>query len=370
MKEFLIKILIFSLSILIFFTPAFIILKCTGESYTSLKSLIEENNPYLVGYAYSDDAYKFLQWYNIHTKSRFDVLSIGSSRVTQFREKMFSSRFYNSSFTVFRISEFIPYLNCITPNKYPQHVIIGLDQWMFTDNFSDEFSHILPASYWTQEYIDYPNNTTYTKVYKDILRGKYNLNILFPDTSIMKVGINARVNNFGIRNDGSLSYGRKIDKFYEQDTINFFYAITKIENNEDLFGWTHSVYSQSLNELFHILDFCHKRKIDVTGFCPPFTDTIYNMMIESGNYQYLDKLPVKLDSIFKIFDYEFFNYPTASSCNSNDLEFIDGFHGSEVSYARLLLDMLSKGSKLNELVDQQRLNDDLKNKINRYKVYK
>ena len=60
MKRFLSKIVIFLLGLVLFFIPPLLVLKCTGESYTSLRPIIENNDHYLIGYAYNDDAYKFL----------------------------------------------------------------------------------------------------------------------------------------------------------------------------------------------------------------------------------------------------------------------------------------------------------------------
>ena len=115
MNLFLKKTLIFIFVIVGFLSPPFFILKCSGESYTSYKLIINKSEDYLVGFRYNDDAYRYIKWYTISSKLKHNIISLGSSRVLQFRKEMFSSSFYNSGMTIFRITEFLPYLKSIPP---------------------------------------------------------------------------------------------------------------------------------------------------------------------------------------------------------------------------------------------------------------
>ena len=73
---------------------------------------------------------------------------------------------------------------------------------------------------------------------------------------------------------------------------------------------------------------------------------------------------------FNKYDYEFYNYPSGELLDSNDNHFIDGNHGGEFVYANILIDIFKKHSILNEVIDIDKLNNDLKNKKNDFILYK
>ncbi len=55
--------------------------------------------------------------------------------------------------------------------------------------------------------------------------------------------------------------------------------------------------------------------------------------------------------------------------NSNDGETIDGFHGSQGAYLKMLIYMLDNGSKLNHYTDIEKPKNDLNNRQSNYAIY-
>ena len=76
-----------------------------------------------------------------------------------------------------------------------------------------------------------------------------------------------------------------------------------------------------------------------------------------------------LKPLFDEFKYEFYDFSSASSCASNDNEMLDGFHGGEVTYLRILIKMLETNSGLSGIMNKSQLEDDLQNKYNNFIVY-
>jgi hypothetical protein len=94
------------------------------------------------------------------------------------------------------------------------------------------------------------------------------------------------------------------------------------------------------------------------------------LVSSSGNYKYIQRIPEKCNSIAKKNGFECFDFTSSTTIHSGDNEFIDGFHGSEKAYVKMLIKMLEAESILNKKTKIDRLNKDLKNSISDYQVYK
>jgi hypothetical protein len=92
-------------------------------------------------------------------------------------------------------------------------------------------------------------------------------------------------------------------------------------------------------------------------------------MLGTGDYDYLKDLPFQLESVFADSGFEFYNFPNVSSSGSSDAEVIDGFHGGELTYGKMLIKMLESGSELNNITNLERLKKDVNNPVNRYLLY-
>lgn len=124
-----------------------------------------------------------------------------------------------------------------------------------------------------------------------------------------------------------------------------------------------------MDELKIFLDFCKKQDIHVISFLPPFADEVYEAMLKSGNHDYIGKVYDALKPIYKQYQFELYNYSKMAYFNSDDSEVHDGWHGGEVAYLRILMDMLEKGSQLNKYTNLERPREDFKNRIHRYAAY-
>ena len=104
----------------------------------------------------------------------------------------------------------------------------------------------------------------------------------------------------------------------------------------------------ALREIDALLDFCRERKIDVIGFLPPHAHAVWTAMEALGpKYDYIRKLEPALRTRFETRGFEFYDFSDFAMIGAPDTEAIDGYHGSERTYLRLLIARLERGSRLN-----------------------
>ena len=373
MKKFCLKLAVFILPLFVFLVPPVYILKHSGENFNDLDATIKSDKKTIIGYSYNEKNYRYLKWKELMLQKQCEVVALGSSRVLQFRKNMFETRFYNAGYTISGVADFVPFLQSIPKEKYPKYLIIGLDQWMFNKNW-DEIETIKKTSFWTEAFHKNPDIKTIIKVWDDLLASKYSLSMPNRKNEIALIGLNACVNNLGFRNDGSMEYGNDIDKKIANDTTakdyKFNDTFSRIDDERIQFKPGSNIYPKAISELEKLLFYCKNNRIHVVAFLPPFADAVNKKMDDSKKFTYKDGIYEKCSPLFRKYSFELYDYSNLKTVNSNDSEVIDGFHGSEITYAKMLLHMLNSGSRLKEVSNSVKLESDLKNPINRYTVYK
>lgn len=366
LRLFVRRILMFAVPAVLVVAPAVTILAWSGESFRNVdEALVQlDEQPLLTGYAYNEFNYGYLKYSRLTSLPRQSVVALGSSRVLAFREEMFRSSFYNAGYTVSPVEEFREFLSNVPETLSPEILVIGIDQWMFNRTWIDQSN--TDKSRWTKNQSDslQLGLKTIPKLYKDLARGKIGFGKTPEDGGVVCVGLNAICNQMGFRNDGSFSYGTEVTKLLKTDPL-----------NEDLpfprgtrFAPANVVDAEAKQELKELLVYCSDRGINVVGFLPPFMDRLYEQMLASGEHEYVANLGTELRPLFDDFGFEFHEFQSMHSCGSDDSEAIDGFHGSDVTYVRMLLKMLEQGSILAEHIDESRLRTQLAERQNRYSV--
>ena len=368
MRKFLIRFCVFLLPCIVFLSIPLYILIITGEKFKNIDSVVNDNEKYLIGYAYDERSYGYLKYLEI-TKSKYKVIALGSSRVLQFRNQMFTTSFYNAGYTIQVIEDFIPFLENIPSSKTPKYLIIGLDQCMFNEFWNSDFS-ISDKNKWQHSFYKYPTFGTIMKIWKDVIDGKIQFHA---DNSIKRIGVNAVMNNTGFRNDGSMYYGGQIDKLIRNDSSANDYLFNdtfdRIYKGNRRFEYGNAIDVKTISQIHELLQYCKKRNIKLIAFLPPFADSVFSKMINSGKYDYIKEIYANLKPVFDEFGFELYDFSSASSCASNDNEMIDGFHGGEATYIKMLIKMLEGNSILSEIVDKPQLEQEFKKRNNNFIIY-
>ena len=376
MKKFICKTAFFIFPIVLLVLPIILTLKISRENYTSINQIILNEQKGLIGYIYNEQNYNYIKWTTIVKRKRHSVIALGSSRVLQFREEMFDAPFYNAGFTISSVSDYKPFLQSLPKTKLPNVLIIGLDQWMFNSAWPDQSSS-KEQSYWKNSFHFIPSLTILKLCLKDLFNGKYSFKDLINKSTEkeknLKIGINAIFNDTGLRNDGSMLYGSQIKKLLQQDStasdFEFKDTFSRIEKGDRRFQYGSVISTNFNDQLDELLEFCESNQIYVIAFLPPFANEVQSKIKENGNYTYMNEATEVARVHLKKYNFEFWDLSDLNLYGSNDKEVIDGFHGGELTYQKMLIYMLEHNSELLEYTDSNRLKTDLQNQRNRYAVY-
>ena len=94
--------------------------------------------------------------------------------------------------------------------------------------------------------------------------------------------------------------------------------------------------SLHLSDFYEFISLLDDRGINYIVFFPPLAPSINDYMRDyMERYEYIDI--IKKDMLDN--NVEFFDYTDIRALDSVDCEFIDGFHGGEIAYLRILKDL-------------------------------
>jgi hypothetical protein len=358
LKLFVTKLILLIPVVLIISIPLLVLLK-SGE-LLSIDAIIgrqaQTQGVLGLGYGEPNPQYKLRAAVKYHPQ----ILAMGTSRTMQFRNYFFSTSFYNTGGGVGKIDDLQPFLEALPDNLLPKVLIVGLDQNFFNATFNilqpDRLelkkTPVVSAVYPTR------SNNMVLDFTKAVLQKKINMFDIFSYQG-PNIGIQAIIHQDGYRIDGSYQYGSVIsnprsDKFDD--------SFSRIDAGKDRFAYGDSVDPVALDRLNDFLQYCRKKHIYVVGFTPPYAKAVLLKMQQSGKYGYLDKVYPSLQQLFQKYNYPVYDFTDIESYGSSDLETIDGFHGTEVSYLRLLIKMAENDKTLSRYVNLESLQNMLDNR--------
>lgn len=353
---------------LIMLLPSYVVYR--GKEYFNTDEIVnyQLKNETIVGFGYKKNTEYKIRYYLNNYKP---VIALGTSRVMQFKKEFFKKEvFYNLGGVVYKIKDFNKFIDVIPKGKEPKIIIISLDQYFFNFNF-DKVKEIPNYNFLDsrEKKIDFSFNIkNVIKIYLDILyTKKIDLKKFKKNTEI---GLNAIFFKEGFLIDGSYRYGGIIDKnpTLEEKLKN---SLMKIKNKGERFEMGKEINKKAVEELKNFLVKCKERNIEVIGFLPPYSDNVLDeMKKESGNYAYVFDLYDELKDVFSEKEYNLFDFTSLKTFNGKQNEIIDGFHGSEVAYLRLFIEINKKNKKIREFSkEEELLKNDLKNRKSDLEVY-
>jgi len=154
--------------------------------------------------------------------------------------------------------------------------------------------------------------------------------------------------------DGSYYYTDIITgKSSNFQDVNFKDTKLRIKNGESKFEYGSVASEIHFQKFLELLQLFQKHNINVILFFPPLPSEI-NKEMKNFNYSYIQNLKEKFQRE-KIRFYDFTD--STQSLTTSDCEFIDGFHGGDVLYAKMLHYITSREPKLEGYVKQDYLVD-------------
>jgi hypothetical protein len=351
---------------IVFGTPALAL--WIGGEFTSPDTVIarqiKDDRLVLHGPAYTNSA-SYVKTHLL-TARRPQVLALGNSRVMQMRRSFFRPEvsFYNAGGIVARLRHFRAFLEELPPEALPKTLIIATDTSYFHPGF-DKLERDALDVLWLKEQI-----TTFTApgevyhnrwrdVWNGLRDGKIDVQRVLGGRGLStRIGFSAVCREQGFRNDGSYLYGGidlDISNPKHRD-YQFATTLKQVAAGKGRFPWGATPSEPALHEVDLLLDFCRAHGIDVIGFMPPHPHAVWAAMQALGDkYAYIEKLEPALRERFDARGFEFYNFSDFAMLGAPDSEAIDGFHGSERTYLRLLIAMLERGSRLNAVTNLDEL---------------
>lgn len=349
-KIFIKNIVIFLIPVIVFLLisqgPFYFAGYVSGE-FRDIDKAIEtqrEEHNILIGLGYNEQT----AYYKLCNANYYEapVIALGTSRVMQFKGECFNGNFYNCGGAV--SGNYNEYKNFLENLRYtPKMVVIGLDTWVFNDEWNrdvgnyDEFQVI--------HTVDREKKVLIKSIKQDWKDEKWEFKNLndYPNN----IGFNGRIKDAGFMYDGSYYYGYVYRSPEEQEDYQFSNTIGRIDTGTARFEWGEHIDEDTIVQLDNLLSYCKENNIEAIGFIAPFAPTVYKHMLDDGKFGYLSEITPECKILFDKYQFEFYDYVEVSQLGVTDDYFIDGFHGSEVAYAKIIMDMVEKDSKLSEYVN-------------------
>lgn len=343
--RFLVRLGLFLVPVALYFAVTISVLSSGGE-LIPLEAVAEAQmrDPTIIfGRAYRD---QFRLFKMVSTRLRNpEVLGLGSSRVMQLRSAMFVgdyATFYNAGGGAASIYEVRSFLEQLDQSKLPKVVIVNLDEEWFHPIYAEAARAAAP---WridsSQEDINQIFNLTRLML-ADILAGRY------PPTSIFEgrdpvyhapaIGIEAIIDASAFRSDGSHLYGPDITQS-ETDDERLAEIHDRIRTQGYRFVYGDIVDDSAITEVEALMQFARDAKIELILFSPPYAPSIYAAMVESGSYTYMFEAIDRIARLAAQYGIPYYNFMDGGMLGT-DGDFLDGLHGSEYIYLRMLLEML------------------------------
>ena len=270
-----------------------------------------------------------------------EVLVVGSSRVLLLRQSAFKSPMVNLGGSVNGVEQGHDLLNQVIAKK-PELVILGADIWWFNDQYvrSSSMSVSLPRS----DLAPKPRDPLQVIVW--LLTGKIAVSEMASSRGSLDIGIAGRAKD-GFGPDGSYYYTRVSTGKRTSGDIGFLDTFRRIGSGERRFEYGHTASRPKIDRFIELLEELEKNGIHVVVIFPPFATQVVKRLRSSRRYGYIRDLK----DVLKEKGLGIYDYSDTAKLGSTDCEFVDGFHGGEITYLRILKDIAERDQIVNAHVD-------------------
>lgn len=293
-------------------------------------------NNNLVGLATRNQFYYYKKAIYQITKPK--VLILGSSRVMEFRKESFKSSITNAGGAMNSINEGYSFIKEAFAANKPDLVILGLDYWWFNEIAHKPLqdvkpplklnhhislrSYLLPFSWLWQNKISISQ-------YVEML----NPFLLFKNDYENGIGVDAIVNNTGFSKDGSFVYTKTINGHEKCIDEKFHLCLENLRTGGLRFQYGDKVHDLHFTHLVNMINEIKKQGTELIIFIPPNAPTIVSSMKSyESQFKYITDLTEKLTKM----GLKVHNFHDPENLKSSDCEFLDGIHGGEITYVKIL----------------------------------
>ncbi|HRE32457.1 MAG TPA: hypothetical protein PLD88_10830, partial [Candidatus Berkiella sp.] len=316
---------------------------------------IAKNQQCIVGLATRNQGYYYKRALYQETKPK--VLILGSSRVMQFRKAFFSQSMINAGGAMNSINEGLSFLRDILAESMPDAVIIGLDYWWFNQQALEPSFTVKPPPKLSHSL----TLRSYLLPYKWLWQQKITLGQYFqrmnPFYSFLEhtedgIGVDGIFYQNGFAEDGSYVYTKTITGTEKNIDDRFELSFMSMAQNGPRFEYGEGVDSIHFKQFKEIVKLLADNKVKVYLFIAPLAPKIANKMDEyQKEYAFISGLRSELTAA----GISFIDFHHPDFIGATDCEFIDGIHGGDLVYAKILRSLAAAHPALNAYLDQEYL---------------
>lgn len=313
----------------------------SGE-LTRVSRIVEEqarqNHLYSTLTFYRFGVYKHELYKRLSREKDIKVIALGSSRVWQVVPQSFDEPFISLGSMVFGVEQAAYAVDAIYETHPPELVLFGIDYWWFDEDYVEPLRFYGPQ---VHEPRFAPPPSEYLQPWKWLAQGK-----LSPAKFVSVIlggdentGIAAIVSGDGFNRDGVPVFTREVSGAIDVKDAGFEASMKNIARGAGNFPHGEEVSAERWRKFMDVLATMKARGTEVVLFLPPIAPTVYEKMMESGEFGYIDDLVRRLraQDVF-----EFYDYTDPATIGATDCEFRDGLHGGTIVYRRVLRDMAQK----------------------------
>lgn len=293
----------------------------------------------------------------LYTAVKPEIITLGSSRVMQFRGRYFTKPYLNIGGTAGNLAVLRSTVDAMLKVHKPEAVILGLDFWWFTEAWEPDPFHEEPPTSGSYVY----TFDTFKAPYAWLVEGKISLReFLAPVAGRFRkdrYGIMAQSFDDGFASDGSWYYTAEITGRRKPFDFRFSDTLKQVRYGIKAFAPAPELSEAHVDALAEICCRLRSRGIKVFLFIPPLASRVLEVMQgERTRYPQL----FRLREVLEARGLAVMDFTNPRRFGASDCEFVDGFHGGDVVYARILRDMADRYAALLAYVDIQKLNDDIR----------
>jgi hypothetical protein len=292
---------------------------------------------------------------------RPQVLMVGSSRVTQFREAMLPGvRFYNASLSASSLWDVESFLSTLYAVHKPKLVLVGIDPWWF-DATRDPKPGRPTTVPWefspTEQVANLLRQAGNAREFMDMISSSIEV-VPDPLGRRTPVGYNATAKASGFRPDGSYQYGAVLlgkSPLYEQAAMDFRHGFEhdrdQVRRVAGRFGYVGAPSARAADTLRRIVRLNREAGVDLILFFPPLAHAVHDE-IEAmpAQREYFSRIAALTRDITAESDIEFHDFEDYATLGIDDSQTIDGIHVDEIGSLAELRAMAHGGGALSRMV--------------------
>lgn len=269
------------------------------------------------------------------------VMALGSSRTLAFRESYFSAPFACACLAVQDLPGVDAFLDALPHDAWPETVILGVDYWWLLDDYPETPEPILPRPDSTAA-----NLSKLLVPYGWLARGIVSLDDIVhmegrraAHIPLDRIGAQAKLVGRGYRPDGSLFDGYVLTTPGLAHIQRFETNIASIKAGAP--PWQRgALVGARLERLKSIVARIQQAGSKVIVILPPFPGRVMEALDANPQYAVLADVR-KSVSALPTETYDF----TDGRTLGDDCEYLDGRHGGDIVYMRMLSEILRRNPK-------------------------